>query len=132
MRRENVLVRFIARWVVGTLAIYSTAWLIPAIEVTNFATAIWAGLIFGLLNALVRPLLVLFTLPAHILTLGLSLFFINALMLYITMELVPRAGFQIHGLGWLLLGSIVISLISAFLGSLLDPSGPKIQVRIER
>jgi putative membrane protein len=132
MRRENVLVRFIARWVVGTLAIYATTWLIPAIEVTNFATAVWAGLIFGLLNALVRPVLVLFTLPAHILTLGLSLFFINALMLYITTELVPGAGFQIHGVGWLLLGSIVISLISAFLGSLIDPSGPKIQVRIER
>lgn len=132
MRRENIVVRFIARWVVGTLAIYATPWLIPAIEVTNFATAIWAGLIFGLLNALVRPVLVLFTLPAHILTLGLSLFFINALMLYLTTELVPGAGFQVHGFGWLLLGSIVISLISAFLGSLIDPSGPKIQVRIER
>lgn len=132
MHRESILVRFIARWVVGTVAIYATAWLIPAIEVTNFSTAVWAGLIFGLLNALVRPVLILFTLPAHIFTLGLSLFFINVLMLYVTTELVPGAGFRIHGFGWLLLGSIVISLISAFVQSLIGPGGPKLHVRIER
>ncbi|HED03603.1 MAG TPA: phage holin family protein [Candidatus Fraserbacteria bacterium] len=132
MQRENVLVQFIGRWVVATLAIYATAWLIPAIEITDFRVAIWAGLIFGLLNALVRPVLVLFTLPAHILTLGLSLFFINALMLYFTSALVPGAGFQIHGFGWLLLGSILISVISAFLHSLIGPGQSKLEVHIRR
>jgi len=132
MAKENVLLRFLARWVVATVAIYATAWLIPAIEISNFSAAIWAGLILGLLNALVRPVLILFTLPAHILTLGLSLFFINALMLYFTSALVPAAGFQIHGFGWLLLGSILISVIGAFLHSLIDPSQSKLEVHIWR
>jgi len=131
MWRESILVRFIARWVAATLAIYATAWLIPAVEVVDFRAAIWAGLIFGLLNALVRPVLILLTLPAHVFTLGLSLFFINVLMLYFTTELVPGAGLQIHGFGWLLLASILISLFSAFLHSLIDPRRPKVQVRIE-
>jgi putative membrane protein len=132
MWQANIFLRFIARWVAATLAIYAVAWLIPAVEVVDFRTAVWAGLIFGLLNALVRPVLILLTLPAHVFTLGLSLFFINVLMLYFTTELVPGAGFQIHGFGWLLLASILISILSAFLHALIDPRRPKLQVRIER
>ncbi len=118
-RRPNgLLMGFFARWIVTTLAIYGVAWLMrPHIEIADFQSAIWAGLALGLINAFVRPLIVLLTLPVTVLTLGIFLLFINAFLLMWVGELVP--GFAVEGFGWALLASMLISLVGAFLHSLL-------------
>ncbi len=125
----NFLTRLIARWVVATLSIWAVGWLLqPHIEVRDFATAIWAGLALGLLNALLRPLLILLTLPATILTLGLFLLVINAFIFVLVDELVE--GIMIAGFGWAFLGALLISILSALLNRFLAPEDST-RVRIE-
>lgn len=127
---SRVLLRLIARWIAGTLAIYAVAWLLPGIEVEDFATAIWAGLALGLLNAVLRPILVFFTLPATVITLGLFLLVINAFILYLVGALV--AGVEIHGFGWAFLGALLISMISTLLYQFIGPEGSRVRIEIKR
>lgn len=116
--RNGLLMSFFARWIVTTLAIYGVAWLMaPHIQIEDFQSAIWAGLALGLINAFIRPLIVVLTLPVTVLTLGLFLLFINAFLLMLVSELVP--GFVVEGFGWALLASILISLVGAFLNNLI-------------
>ena len=125
------LVRGLARWVAGTLSIYLVGALLQGpIVVTDFAAAIWAGLALGLLNAFVRPLLVLFTLPATILTLGLFMLVINAFILVLVDYLV--AGIEIAGFGWALLGALLISILSAIISAVIDPTRKGVHIEIRR
>ncbi len=128
--RRGKLLKFLARWIAGTLAIYIVAWVLPGIEVQDFATAIWAGLALGLLNAFLRPLLIFFTLPATIVTLGLFILVINAFILYLVGALV--SGVEIHGFGWALLGALLISLLSSFFYYLIGPEEYRVRVEIKR
>lgn len=131
MFSEAFLLRLIARWAAGTVAIWAVGWLLhPHIQVQDFATAIWAGLALGLLNALLRPILVFFTLPATIFTFGLFLLAINAFILVLVGQLV--AGVTIDGFGWALLGALLISIISALLYNLIGPEGSRVHIEIRR
>lgn len=121
--------RFVARWVAGTLAIYAVAWLLPGIEIRSFAAAIWAGLALGLLNAFLRPILIFFTLPATIVTLGLFLLVINAFILYLVGELV--SGVEIHGFGSAFLGALLISVLSSLFYYLISPDEYRIRVEVK-
>ncbi|MBU2566745.1 phage holin family protein [Patescibacteria group bacterium] len=85
----------IFRWVVSTLAILLASYLVPGVEVTNFWAALLTALVLGLINAIIRPLVILLTLPANILTLGLFTLIINAFMLWLAAYLVP--GFDVQG-----------------------------------
>ncbi len=127
---SSKLMRFFARWVAGTLAIYAVAWLLPGIVVEDFAAAIWAGLALGLLNAFLRPLLIFFTLPATIVTLGLFLLVINAFILYLVGELV--AGVEIRGFGSAFLGALLISILSSVLYALIGPEEYRVRVELRR
>jgi putative membrane protein len=98
--------------------------------VEDFATAIWAGLALGLLNAVLRPILVFFTLPATVITLGLFLLVINAFILYLVGALV--AGVEIHGFGWAFLGALLISMISTLLYQFIGPEGSRVRIEIKR
>jgi len=129
MHRARLL-RFLARWVAGTLAIYVVGWILPGIDVEDFATAIWAGLALGLLNAFLKPLLVFLTLPATLVTLGLFLLVINAFILYLVGELVP--GVEIRGFGWAFLGALLISLLSSLLYALVSPEEHNVRVEVRR
>lgn len=104
----------LVKWLIMTLAIMVAAALLPGMRVRSFGTALLASLVLGIVNVLVRPLIILLTLPLTILTLGLFLFVINALMLQLAAAIVP--GFEVRGFGSALLGSIVISLIGLLLG----------------
>jgi len=116
-RRQGLLLNLIVRWVISTFAIYGVAWLLaPHIQVENFQSAIGAGLALGLINAVVRPIVVVLTLPVTVLSLGLFLLVVNAFMLWLVDELV--AGFEVESFGWAILGSILISLISTLLNAL--------------
>ena len=128
---DGFLLKLIARWAAGTVAIWAVGWLLqPHIQVQDFATAIWAGLALGLLNALLRPLLVFLTLPATLFTFGLFLLLINAFILYLVDQLVE--GITIDGFGWAFLGALLISMISALLYNLIGPEGSRIRIEVKR
>src|SRR6187402_831370 len=97
--------RFLARLVLNALAIAIAAWFVPGLHLQGPGTALFAGLIFGVVNVLVKPLLILLTLPLTLVTLGLFLFVVNALCLGATAALVP--GFEIFGF-WSAVGGALI------------------------
>ena len=98
------------RWIVNAAALMLVAYLYSGVTVTSFGAALVAALVLGLVNAVVRPILVLLTLPVTLLTLGLFLFVINALLFWFVAEVVQ--GFQVAGFGAALLGSILYSIIT--------------------
>ena len=101
---------FAIRLVIQTLALLVVGYTVPGIVVEGVAPAIVAALIFGVINAIVRPLLLLLTLPITVVTLGLFILVINGLCLGLTAYLVQ--GFSIAGLWPAVLGAVVMSLIS--------------------
>ena len=100
--------KIIARWLLLAAALLLVAHLYPGVQVTSFTAALVAALVLGLFNALLRPLLVLLTLPVTIVTLGLFLFVINALMFYFAASVLD--GFQVSGFVAALIGSLIYSL----------------------
>lgn len=97
--------------------------LIPGFEIASMWTALWAALIFGIVNALIRPILLAISLPLSILSLGLFTLVIDAAVMALTAWLVP--GFDVHGFMAALLGWILVSLGSLIVSSLLGDGGKK-------
>lgn len=100
--------KLILRWLLLAAALLLVAYLYPGVTVTSFTAAMIAALVLGLLNTIVRPLLVLLTLPVTLLTLGLFLFVINALMFYFAALVLD--GFNVTGFVAALVGSLLYSL----------------------
>ncbi|MBI4599142.1 phage holin family protein [Candidatus Uhrbacteria bacterium] len=96
----------ILRWVLNALALLIAANLIPGFEVASFYAALIAALVLGFMNALVRPLILLLTLPVTVLTLGLFVFVVNALMLWLVSTIVK--GVTLDGFGAALLTSLFL------------------------
>lgn len=109
------------RWIALTLAILLASHLIEGIEATGFWAAFFAAAILGILNAFLRPVLFLLTLPINILTLGLFTFVINAVMLMMVSGVI--SGFTVRGFGPAFWGSLIISLVSWGLTSLISEKG---------
>lgn len=103
--------RLLARWIISALALLALPYLFSTIQVKDFTSAMIAALVLGLINALIRPVLLILTLPINILTLGLLTFVINALLFLFAADLVR--GFHVDGFWPALWGSIVYSVISA-------------------
>lgn len=97
------------RWILFTLAIMFTAWLVPGIGVESFQSAMLVTVIMALINIFVRPLIVFITLPINILTLGIFTLVINALLFMLAGYLAP--GFEVDGFLSAFLGSIVLSFL---------------------
>lgn len=106
------------RWSLLACALLLVAYLYPGVQVTSYASALWAALVLGLLNALVRPVLVLLTLPITLVTLGLFLFVVNALMFWAAASLLSN--FNVAGFGAALIGSILYSLLAMVIDSALQ------------
>ncbi|MEY4711234.1 MAG: hypothetical protein RIS88_684 [Pseudomonadota bacterium] len=106
--------KLITKWLLSAAALLFVAEIYDGVEVTGYTTALWAAFVIGLLNLFVRPMLVLLTLPVTVLTLGLFLFIINALMFWWAASVLD--GFQVRGFGAALLGSFIYSA----LGLLID------------
>jgi putative membrane protein len=104
---------FLVRWLITAVSLIITAYLVPGIAVKSFGVALIAAVVLGLINAIVRPILVLLTLPLTILTLGLFIFVVNALSFYFASYFV--SGFKIDSFFAALLGSIVVSIVSGIL-----------------
>jgi len=101
--------KLIVRWFLLAAALLLVAQLYPGVNVKSFGWAMLAALVLGLFNTLVRPLLVLLTLPVTLLTLGLFLFVINALMFWAAASVLGE-GFGVAGFGAALIGSLIYSL----------------------
>ena len=109
--------RFLMRVVLNTVGVSLAARIVPGIYVSSAATALVAGLALGVVNAIIRPVLVVLTLPFTLLTLGLFIFVVNAFCLGLVAWLVP--GFGVRGFGAALVGSIFITVVSWLLSTLL-------------
>jgi len=105
-------------WILNAVALLAVAYLLPGITVASFGSAMWAALILGLVNMLIKPVLILLTLPITIVTLGLFLFVVNALLFWFVGSMLT--GFKVNGFWWAVIGAIVYSLISGFLTNLIS------------
>jgi putative membrane protein len=109
--------RLLLVWLVNTLALLALPYVIPGVKVDTFIAALIAALALGLINTLIRPILILLTLPATLLTLGLFIFVINALLFWWVGSFVD--GFHVSGFWAAFFGAIVYSIISWLLAMLL-------------
>ena len=108
--------KLILRWLINAAALYVAVKIVPGIEATNTNAILIAALVIGLINATLKPLAVLLTLPLTVVTLGLFYLVVNGAMLYLTAALTP--GFKLAGFGSAVLGAIVISIVGMLLGGL--------------
>jgi putative membrane protein len=98
---------------ISAVAVFAAAYILPGVHVASFWTALVVAVILGVVNLLVKPLIVILTLPVTIVTLGLFLFVINAAIILLVAWLVP--GFKVDGFWWALIYSVVLSIISGVL-----------------
>ncbi len=120
---------FLIRSLLTMLAVLATPYVVPGISVDGWVPALGAAIVLGLLNAVLRPLLLLLTCPFILLTFGLFIFVINALLLALTASLIP--GFHVAGFWPAVFGSIVISIISGILNLLVGGTG-RVEVAVRR
>jgi putative membrane protein len=107
---------FIIRLLVNALAVMVSAYLLPGVRVKDFVTALILAVVLAILNLLVKPILVILTLPVTIITLGLFLFVINAIIILLASKLV--SGFKVDGFFWALIFSLILSLVSGIMNSI--------------
>ena len=108
-----MLRRFLITWVFNFVALWAAAALLSGIDYDGIGVLIVASLVFSIVNIFVRPLVILFTLPLVIITLGIALFFINLFMLYLTSWIVDD--FTIDSFWWAVLATIIVWLVNALL-----------------
>jgi putative membrane protein len=109
--------RLLITWLINAAALFALPFIMPSIKVENFSTALIAALLLGLVNTLIRPVLVLLTLPVTVLSLGLFIFVINGLLFWLVANFVR--GFHVAGFWSAVGGAILYSIISWALSSLL-------------
>jgi putative membrane protein len=102
--------RMLLGWAINAGALLLLPYILPAVQVKSFGTALLVALVLGLLNTLVRPVLVLLTLPITVLTLGLFILVINGLMFWLVSRMLD--GFSVAGFWWAVVAALVYSLIS--------------------
>ena len=110
--------KFILKWLLSAAALLAVAYLYSGVVVTSFTGALIAAAVLGALNLVVRPLLVLLTLPVTVVTLGLFLFIVNALMFWAAASLV--SGLSVTGFGAALIGSLIYSLLQLAIDFVLE------------
>jgi putative membrane protein len=96
----------------SAIAVIITAYILPGVQVDSFFSALIVAIVLGLLNITVKPLLIILTIPVTILTLGLFLLVINALIILIVDGLI--SGFNVNGFFWALIFSLIVSLLQSF------------------
>jgi putative membrane protein len=115
--------KLIVKWLLSAAALLFVAYVYDGVVVKSFSSALLAAFVIGLLNTVVRPVLVVLTLPVTVLTLGLFLFIINALMFWAAASVMDD--FDVRGFGAALLGSLIYSAIGVVIESALERLFPK-------
>jgi len=105
-------------WIANSLAIYAVGYLMTSVEVASLRDAFIAGAILSVINAIVKPVVVVLTLPITIVTLGLFYFVVTAFCLYLTSVLYP--GFMVQGFWATIFAAILVSLFSSFINNVLS------------
>jgi putative membrane protein len=118
------------RWLITTVAILIVPYLLSGVRVDSFGTALWAAAILGILNAMIRPILFILTLPLTVLTLGLFILVINALMFQLAGALV--SGFHVASFWSAFFASIIVSLVSWLMSSMVAGGGGETTVFVRR
>lgn len=116
-----IMTGILIRWFILTLSIIAAAYTVEGIAVSGFFAALFAAAVLGILNAVLRPILIVLTLPINILSLGLFTFLINALLLKMVSGVI--SGFDIHGFWPAVLGALMISIVSWILNALIGERG---------
>ena len=114
---------FLTRLVTTSLAIIIVTYLMPGVSVDSPVTAIIVAAVLSLLNLVIKPLLILLTLPITVVTLGLFLLVINALMIMLAANIVP--GFSVDGFWWALVFSVILSIVTGIFNSLAETDKKK-------
>lgn len=109
--------QFLLTWLATAGALFLTAILVPGLEISGFSSALIGAIALGFVNAIVKPVLILFTLPLTILTLGLFLLVVNAIALGLVGYLTP--GLEVNGFFPAVIGSLVLTFISSLINQLL-------------
>lgn len=117
---------FLVRWGITTLSVMAAAWLLPGISYDSVSALLGASLLLGIINALVRPVLLLLSLPFIIVTMGLFIFVVNALLLLLVSALVPP--FHVDGFWDAFFGAILISIVSWALSSVFRTSDGRVRL----
>ncbi len=113
--RYTIRMKIIINWIISALAIGIAAWLVPGVTVT-LTSALIAAVVIGFINSIIRPVLILLTLPVSIVTLGLFTFVINGLLILLAAAIVP--GFEVSGI----LAAIVFGIVLAVVNMVLSPA----------
>ncbi len=121
---------FIVRWLISAAALGVASWLVKGIQVHGLQSLLVAALALGFLNAFLRPILLFFTLPLNLLTLGLFTFVINAFLLLFVSQVVR--GFDISGFWAALVGTILLSVISFLINLFVGKSGKIRHIKFDR
>lgn len=100
---------------INTVAVLITGYLLPGIEIRSFWTALAVAIVLGIVNAVLRPIIFILTLPINILTLGLFSFVIMGLLVYLVSAIVP--GFTVNNFGWAILFALIVAIINWLLWS---------------
>ncbi len=109
------MTRFLFHWLVIAVALWVTAYIIPGVEVSSWTALAIAAVVLGFVNAIVRPIFVILTLPITVLTLGLFYLVVNGFTFFLASKVVP--GFEVSSFWWAIVGALVVSLVSWFIGS---------------
>ena len=115
------MIGIILRTLIIALGIWLAAYFVPGVSAASNTALIWAAIALGLINAFVRPILVVLTIPLTILTLGLFLIFLNAAMLNLAGWFVD--GFEVSGFWSAIFGAIIISVVSGVCSRFIGPKG---------
>lgn len=110
--------KLLAKWLLSAAALLAVAYLYNGVQIQSYSSALIAALVIGLLNSVLRPVLVVLTLPVTVVTVGLFLFVINALMFWAAASLL--AGFNVAGFGAALIGSLIYSVLGVVIDSALQ------------
>jgi putative membrane protein len=109
------MTRFLVQWAITGIALGVAAWILPGVRVESWPALLVAALVLGFVNAIIRPVMVLLTLPITIVTLGLFYLVVNGLAFALAAFVVP--GFAVDGLLWAMLGALVVGLVSWFVAA---------------
>ena len=100
-------------WILSGLVVFAAAYVLPGVHVTNLTAALITAIVIGIFNAILKPILIILTLPITILTLGLFTFVINALLIMLADQI--GSGFSVDGFFWALILSLILSIVNYFL-----------------
>lgn len=114
------MLSLVLAWIINALSLIALAWILPAVHVQSFGSAMAAALVLSVVNLLIRPVLIVLTLPVNLLTLGLFTLIINGFLFWLVANFIQ--GFTVGGFWWAVLAALLYSLISSLINAVLNPA----------